>query len=149
MRMFPLGSFTVTGVLEHPGTADRSRPIPFIHLSAGIGIEAANEPNTVYQLSTKGNIRMHRSDLIDLHSRVRIGTAGVLVYEPLLATTVSGRVFVEVHADQYALSHAPMGRLATLIFARCALDQVNWPLVQEAFTRKDGIAVDVTKTVWD
>ena len=147
-RPTPLGRFTVTAVKAPADEMDRSRSGSFIQLSSGLGIHAATDLQSIYKLSTTGEIRMHPADLVDLQSRLQIGTAGVTIYEPVLAATVSGRIFVEVHEDAYALSHAPMGRLGGLIFAMGATDRVNWPLVEEAFTRKDGIAVDVTTRAW-
>ena len=143
----PLGRFIVTATEGHNGGS--GPPAPLIQLSLGFSIEEAADATSVYRPSATGNIQMHRADLLDLHSRMKVGMAGVSVYEPVLAAVVGGRVFVEVHEDPYGLSRAPMGLLAAQLFALEVRERVNWPMVEDTFTRKDGIAVDVTKVAWE
>jgi L,D-transpeptidase ErfK/SrfK len=68
----------------------------------GIGVHGTNVPGSIYRLGTHGCIRLHPEDMRVLFDRAPLGTPVSIVYEPILAARVAGRVLLEVHPDAYA-----------------------------------------------
>ncbi len=109
------------------------------------GIHGTNAPASVYHFQTHGCIRLHPDDVLDLFSRVTIGTPVEIVYEPvLLARSEDGAVFLEVHRDVYRRAPDPIEAVKALA-AREGLDAaVDWALVGERVRKREGLATDVS-----
>jgi L,D-transpeptidase ErfK/SrfK len=117
----------------------------YIRLSfMNLGIHGTIEPASVGRAVSHGCVRMFPDDVRDLYARVEVGLAGVIVYEPVLATVSEGRVFVEVHKDVYRRAPAPLARLKTLLLELPGTPPVDWSLVANAIRRRAGRAEDVT-----
>jgi L,D-transpeptidase ErfK/SrfK len=110
----------------------------------GIGIHGTNAPLSIHTLVTHGCIRVHPSRIGELFELISIGTAGEIVYEPLLVAVVDGRTYVEVHADAYRRAPVTVARLREMANAASAAASIDWTLAAEAVRLKEGIAVDVS-----
>ena len=66
------------------------------------GIHGTNAPQSIYRFQTHGCIRLAPQDAVDLFSRVPVGVAVEIIYEPVLVfRDRQGRTLVEVHPDIY------------------------------------------------
>lgn len=111
----------------------------------GIGIHGTNAPASVYTLRSHGCIRLHPDDVAELHGRVSRGTAGEIVYHPvLIAGLPDGRVFIEAHPDAYRLAPDPKSGLRALADSRGLAGRIDWARVADVLRARDGIARDVT-----
>jgi L,D-transpeptidase ErfK/SrfK len=115
-------------------------------LSGGsVGVHGTNAPNSVYQATTHGCIRLRPDDIAAVFAQTPIGAPGVLVYQPILVGVDSGRVFVEAHRDVYR-----RGPTDTLDVVRTGARElgvsarVDWDLVVQVIQARAGVARDVT-----
>jgi len=165
----PAGPFTVVRKQEHPAwhvpdsireeSAAKGRPLPavvppgprnplgrfWIGLSlSGIGIHGTPFPSTVYSTSTHGCLRMQAAPIADLYSRVVVGTAGRIVYEPILIVAIGGDVYLEVHEDVYRRLPGSAHQQAREIAARLGVgDRVDWTIADREIDRRAGVARNV------
>jgi L,D-transpeptidase ErfK/SrfK len=77
--------------------------------ASGVGVHGTNAPGSIYRLGTHGCIRLHPDDMRMLFDRTPLGTPVSIVYQPILAARVDGRVLLEVHPDAYARVGDPVG----------------------------------------
>ena len=110
----------------------------------GLGIHGTNAPASIYKFASHGCIRLHPDDVADLFQRVSVGTAGVLIYQPVVLAEIDGRVWLEAHPDEYRSFGDALAGL------RAAADRaglgavIDWPLVDAVVRQRRGRAVDVT-----
>ena len=110
----------------------------------GLGIHGTNAPSSIYAFASHGCIRMHPDDVADLFQRVAVGMTGVLVYEPVVVAVIDGRIWIEVHPDEYRRVGDVMAVVRDAA-ERAGLDAViDWALVDETVRQRRGHAVDVT-----
>jgi L,D-transpeptidase ErfK/SrfK len=82
----------------------------------------------------------------DLFPRVEIGTPGEIIYEPLLlARSVEGTLYLEVHPDVYSRIVDPTATLATAVDRIGARDVIDWDLARAALRTHDGVIRDVSR----
>ena len=112
----------------------------------GIGIHGTNAPSSIYSLATHGCVRLHPDDIEQLFAAVDEGTAGRIVYQPVLIVSTREGIFLEVHPDVYG--HGPVPLKVVEEFARKnnALDALDWDLVKEVIRQRDGIARNVSSS---
>lgn len=111
---------------------------------SGIGIHGTNAPSSIYAFASHGCIRMHPDDVADLFPRVSVGTAGVLIYQPVIMAVIDGRVWVEAHPDAYRRLGDPMESLREAADRAGLGAVIDWALVGELVQQRRGRAVDVT-----
>jgi L,D-transpeptidase ErfK/SrfK len=117
-----------------------------MRLSKGLyAIHGTDSPWSIGRLTTHGCIRLYPEDIDDLFRRVRIGTSGQLLYQPIKFGAADGEIYVEVHADIYGR----MGKLerAAVELARQAglLQHIDRDLLRRAVREKRGVPVAVTR----
>lgn len=112
---------------------------------AGIGIHGTNAPSSIYAFASHGCVRMHPDDVAELFERVSSGTTGVLVYEPVVVTTIDGKVWIEAHPDAYRRVPDAAARVRAAITRAGLADRVEWGLITAALQQRRGYAIDVTK----
>jgi L,D-transpeptidase ErfK/SrfK len=111
---------------------------------AGFGIHGTIAPASVYHFQSHGCLRLHADDIADLYARTRLGTAGIIVYAPvLLAELADGRVVLEVHRDVYRRADDPWRALQTLA-ASAPGARIDWERARLVVAEREGIARDVT-----
>jgi L,D-transpeptidase ErfK/SrfK len=105
------------------------------------GIHGTNAPTSVYTFRTHGCIRLHPDDVVDLFSRVSVGTTVWIVYEPILLTRRSdGAVFLEVNRDAYQRI-GNLRRAADALVAREGVSSVlDATRVDKLVAAKEGLA---------
>ncbi len=116
----PVGAFTIVDKETNPAwdvpisiqqemkaqgkpVITRMEPSPLNPLGAhwlrlslpGLGIHGTNAPSSIYSFASHGCIRMHPDDVAALFGRVGPGTAGVLLYQPVIIGIVGDRVWLE------------------------------------------------------
>ena len=111
----------------------------------GVGIHGTNQPTTIFGLVTHGCVRLHPDDIATLFSQVELGTAGTILYEPVLITRIGNSVYLEVHPDEYGLASAPLATVMERARSAGYLEMLNLSLVRDAIRRRDGIARNVTR----
>ena len=111
----------------------------------GIGIHATNAPASVYSYHTHGCVRLNPDTVKELYKRVRKGTTGMIVYEPIMfARTEDDRIFLEVDRDIYEDGGATIDDARHIANSLKIADMVDWPRVAVIVDAHDGIAHDVT-----
>ena len=110
----------------------------------GYGIHGTIAPASVYHFQSHGCIRLHPDDIAELFDQVRVGTAGRLVYQPvLLAVLEDGRILLEVHRDIYKKGIDPAQTVRDLAEANGLSQAVDWPKVDAVIAAQDGLAEEV------
>jgi L,D-transpeptidase ErfK/SrfK len=113
---------------------------------ANFGIHGTNAPRSIYRFESHGCIRLHPDDVADLFPRVSAGTAGAIVYEPILLTIDgSGAVLLEAHRDIYRREErAPNEVVRDRAAAFGVTDRVDWRAVETVLKARDGRPRDIT-----
>ncbi len=110
--------------------------------SSGIGIHGTNTPSSIFGAVSHGCVRVHADDIARLFGRIRVGTLGRIIYEPVLLSVLNDAVYLEVHRDVYGRGGASARALATAVGV---FEQVDWTLADTVTALRDGIARDVTR----
>lgn len=111
----------------------------------GIGVHGTNAPGSIYRAATHGCIRVHPEDIAKLFGRVSVGTAGRIIYEPVLLAQAGEAVFLEVHRDVYGRLTAGTGERARALAAAAGLTGwIDWTIAFAVIEARHGIARDVT-----
>jgi L,D-transpeptidase ErfK/SrfK len=116
-----------------------------IRLSRGLyAVHGTNAPWSIGRLTTRGCIRLYPEDIEDLYPRVRPGTPGELVYQPVKLGASRDRVYVEVHRDVYGRI-PDLERHAFAEVRRLGLGgRVDPERLRAAVRERSGVPVDVT-----
>jgi L,D-transpeptidase ErfK/SrfK len=111
----------------------------------GIGVHGTNAPASIYHHQTHGCVRLHPDDIRTLFEQLPIGTAGRIIYEPLLLAVVDGRVYLESHPDVYGRLPNAMGRLRATAAVSGLTPLIEWDAAAAVIRESAGIARDVTQ----
>jgi len=111
----------------------------------GLGIHGTNAPLSIYSFASHGCIRMHPEDVAALFERVSAGTAGVLLYQPVMVGMVGGRVWLEANRDEYRRAPGALRYVRDAAQHRGLSELIDWKAVDEVVRLRLGRAVDVTK----
>jgi L,D-transpeptidase ErfK/SrfK len=113
----------------------------------GIGIHGTNAPSSIGRLTTHGCIRLHPQDIRALFDRVEVGTPVQIIYEPVLvAQSVDGRVWLEVHPDAYRRTGDVLRRALTLVDSELPLARLDADRLRECVARRAGRACEISET---
>ena len=106
----------------------------------GVGIHGTNSPSSIYNSATHGCIRMHGQDIEELFGRAAVKTPVTVIYQPVLFGVAADGVYLEVHPDVYQKGGDAMGTVRKLAAEAGAYDRVDWHVVQEILTKREGVA---------
>lgn len=110
----------------------------------GYGIHSTIAPASIYQFRSHGCIRLHPDDIAELFGQVRVGTAGRLIYQPvLLAVVEDGRILLEVHRDIYKKGVDPAQTVRDMAEANGLSHAVDWAAADAVIAAQDGLAREV------
>lgn len=110
----------------------------------GYGIHGTVAPSSVYHFQSHGCIRLHPDDIAELFQRVKVGTPGRLIYQPvLLALLEDGRILLEVHRDIYDKGIDPLQTVRGLAEAKGLSHDIDWAAVDAVIAAQDGLAEEV------
>lgn len=113
----------------------------------GYGIHGTIAPSSVYHFRSHGCIRLHPDDIAELFGQVRVGTAGRLIYQPvLLALVDDGRILLEVHRDIYKKGIDPAQTVRDMAEAYGLSQDIDWPAADAVIAAQDGLAREVGRT---
>jgi L,D-transpeptidase ErfK/SrfK len=149
----PVGAFTVIGKETNPvwdvPVSTQSNPLGshWIGLSLpSLGIHGTNAPASIFRFASHGCIRMHPDDVADFYTRVRVGDAGVLTYQPVILAAIDGRIWLEANPDEYRRAPDPARYIReTLERSGLPANAVDWTAVDRVLRLRRGRAVDVTR----
>jgi L,D-transpeptidase ErfK/SrfK len=117
-----------------------------LRLSKGLyAIHGTNSPWSIGRLTTHGCIRLYPEDIGDLFRRVRIGTSGQLLYQPIKFGESGGEIYVEVHDDMYGRVGKLEGAAIGLARQAGVLERIDPELLRRAVREKRGVPVVVTR----
>lgn len=111
---------------------------------AGIGIHGTIAPASIYRFQTHGCIRAHPDDIAELFPLVSRGTAGMLVYNPVLIAKVGDKVYLEVHRDVYRREPDPWARFEEYVQSAQLEFVVDRTLARGIIRKQEGIARNIS-----
>jgi L,D-transpeptidase ErfK/SrfK len=111
---------------------------------SGIGIHGTNAPSSVYGLASHGCIRLHPDDIQDLFLSVKVGSRGVIIYEPVLILHIGEAVFLEAHPDAYRMVPDSLQAVRAIAEREGFSDLVDWDAAADVLRRREGVAREVT-----
>lgn len=109
----------------------------------GYGIHGTIAPSSVYHFQSHGCIRLHPDDVAELFDRVKVGTAGRIVYRPVLLAVIEDRILLEVHRDIYNKGIDPAQAVRELAEAHGLSQGIDWPAADAVIAAQDGLAQEV------
>jgi L,D-transpeptidase ErfK/SrfK len=110
----------------------------------GVGIHGTNAPSSIYHAVTHGCMRLAAADIATLFARVSPGTAGVIVYEPVLMALDGGEILLEVHPDIYRRVPDAAGVAHALARSLGVEQDVDWALAGQIIAARHGVARQVS-----
>jgi L,D-transpeptidase ErfK/SrfK len=110
----------------------------------GLGIHGTNAPSSIYRYASHGCIRMHPDAIAWLFERVAVGATGVLIYEPIVADVIDGRVWIEAHPDPYRRAPDGTQRLREMADQRAFADRIDWSKAAVVLRERTGRPEDIT-----
>jgi L,D-transpeptidase ErfK/SrfK len=111
---------------------------------AGIGIHGTIAPSSIYRFQTHGCIRAHPDDIAELFRLVSRGTTGMLVYRPVLISSIGEDVYLEVHPDVYRRESDPWARFDQYVQSTRLEFVVDRTLARAIIRKQEGIARKVS-----
>ena len=109
----------------------------------GYGIHGTIAPSSVFHFQSHGCIRLHPDDVAELFDRVKVGTAGRIVYRPVLLAVIEDRILLEVHRDIYSRGIDPTQIVRELAEAHGLSQGIDWPAADAMIAAQDGLAQEV------
>jgi L,D-transpeptidase ErfK/SrfK len=106
-------------------------------------IHGTDKPFGVGRKASHGCLRLYPEDIPILYGEVPVGTRVVIVREPVKVAVRSGRVFVEVHADEDAKVNL-LAEARRILRKRKLEGQVDGALLEAAVKEMRGYPIDVT-----
>jgi L,D-transpeptidase ErfK/SrfK len=111
----------------------------------GIGIHGTNAPSSIYRFASHGCIRMHPDDIAALFDRVSLGSAGALIYQPIVVGLVDGRVWLEANRDEYRRAPNALRYVRDAAERFGLTELIDWKAVDDVLRLRLDRAVDVTR----
>lgn len=110
----------------------------------GYGIHGTNRPYGIGRRVSHGCIRLYPEDIEVLFKFVKSGTPVKIVNEPVKTAYVNGRVYIEVHCDEY--SEAELVSIATKnLSGKLLLPHVDTVLLINAIRQATGLPALISK----
>ncbi len=124
----------------------------------GYAVHGTNKPYSIGRRDSHGCIRLYPEDIALLFREVAIGTSVTVVNQPVKVGWSGGELYLEIHpsqeeADALETEGAPRSTLAVdadavvLKAAGADAPRLDWYTIHLAETRRDGVAVQVTRPV--
>lgn len=111
----------------------------------GVGIHGTNNPDSIYRSTTHGCVRMHADDVAALFTAVTVKTPVKIIYQPVLFAMAEDGIYVEAHADVYRKGGDTVAAVQKLAEDAGVEDRVDWNLVRETLSKREGIARRVSR----
>ena len=108
------------------------------------GIHGTNIPWGVGMQVSHGCIRLYPEDIEQLFPRVKVGSPGEFVYQPVKIGARDGRIYAEVHPDIYTLKPGLYREAGRILEESGWTELVDFKLVQRAVEEQSGVPLDIT-----
>jgi len=161
----PTGEFRVTGreknPVWHPTSASKSErpelprsvppgpdnPLGGYKITMSIPgeylLHSTNRPWGVGRRVSHGCMRLYPEDMTWLFDMAKVGTKVKIVYQPVKAGLVDGRLFVEIHEDY--IGNLDLAELAVSAIYKKGLERLlDSEKLYKALSEKSGLPTDVT-----
>jgi L,D-transpeptidase ErfK/SrfK len=117
-----------------------------LRLSSGdILIHGTNKPFGVGRRVSHGCIRLYPEDISRFFPMVPSGTKVTIVRQPIKVGELDGRVYIEVHNDEFADDSDYLAPARTLLLKKGLLKNVNTQKLYIAIQEKRGMPVDISE----
>jgi hypothetical protein len=131
------------GEAEHvvPG-GDDDNPLGHFKLDLSIpeyGIHGTNVPWGVGMEVSHGCIRLYPEDIDRLFHKTKVGTPGMIVYQPIKFGWRNDALYVEVHSDLYGKYPGLWSLARDLVQQQDLGDLVDWKKLEDAVIAQSGI----------
>jgi LysM repeat protein len=131
------------GEAEHvvPG-GDDDNPLGHFKLDLSIpeyGIHGTNVPWGVGMEVSHGCIRLYPEDIDRLFHKTKVGTPGMIVYQPIKFGWRNDALYVEVHSDLYGKYPGLWSLARDLVQQQDLGDLVDWKKLEDAVVAQSGI----------
>jgi L,D-transpeptidase ErfK/SrfK len=113
--------------------------------SGGILIHGTNRPWGVGRRVSHGCIRLYPEDIYRLFPIVPVGTRVTIVRQPVKAGLRDGRVYLEVHNDEFDKDSDYLAAAQTLLSKKGLLKNVDTEKLYRAIQGKRGMPVDISE----
>jgi L,D-transpeptidase ErfK/SrfK len=108
-------------------------------------IHGTNIPWGVGMQVSHGCIRLYPEDIARLFPRVRVGTPGEFLYQPVKIGMRDGHVYAEVHKDIYGQVIGPYREALRLIDKFGWRSLVDLRRLERAVVEQSGVPMDITR----
>ena len=113
--------------------------------SGGILIHGTNRPFGVGRRVSHGCIRLYPEDISRFFTMVPTGTKVTIVRQPIKAGQLDGRIYLEVHNDEFKEDSDYLVPAQTLLSKKGLLKNVNMQKLFIAIQEKRGMPVDISE----
>ena len=113
--------------------------------SNGILIHGTNKPFGVGRRVSHGCIRLYPEDISRFFPKVPIGTKVTIVRKPIKVGLRDGRVYIEVHNDEFKEDSDYLAPAQSLLLKKGLLKNVNTQKLFIAIQEKRGMPVDISE----
>lgn len=121
-------------------------------------IHGTNEPDAIGRRVTRGCIRLYPEGIEELYRMVPVGTRVTVVAQEAKMGWIGDDLFVELHPtredvdmleEERTFHPKPIPGLRERVekFAGAAVSRVDWPTLEAAESRRDGVPVRVTRAL--
>jgi L,D-transpeptidase ErfK/SrfK len=116
-----------------------------LRLSLGdVLIHGTNRPFAVGRRVTHGCIRLYPEDIPKLFSIVPNGLKVTIVRQPVKAGVDAGKIYIEVHRDDYRKDLNYLNEAVRLLTKKGLLKEVSTEKLYQAVEEKQGIPVEIS-----
>lgn len=128
--------------IDHPVPPGPRNPLGdrWIGLNAdGVGIHSTNAPASIGKFVSHGCIRMYPWHVSKLFKLVEVGMPVHIIYKPVKAGMVKGRLYIEAHPDFYRRGGATMDEAYALLDTLQIREGVDEKKIQRVYEAARGI----------
>jgi len=106
----------------------------------GILIHSTTKPWSIYTYASHGCIRVYPERMEELFKLIRVNTVGEIIYRPVkIATTETGRIFMEVNGDIYSKTSGIEQEARNLIRSLGLSGKVDWDKAKRVISQKPAL----------
>jgi len=109
------------------------------------GLHGTHAPMGVGRLVSHGCIRHYPEDIEKLFDMTPVGTAVLIIYEPVKIGFLKGRTYVEVHEDIYSKVPDMLQYAMQRLQAQDLAGRIDWNRFLKAVDEKTGAPVDISR----
>lgn len=109
------------------------------------GFHGTLAPTSIKTYASHGCVRFLTPHIEDLYGRVKIGDPVRVYYQPVKLAVDKGAVWVAAYPDLYSRGYDYRAAVKALAEQAEVSEHLNWKVVEEAITAKDGIIREASR----